>query len=58
MGVFLVEAKHTVKVSFAIAQDCLQAHPAALSDPVAQPPVAEGNAACGGEEEEDVDDED
>lgn len=36
----------------------LQTHPAALPDPVAQPPVTEGDAASGGEEEEDVDDQD
>lgn len=29
-------------------------YPAALPDPVTQPPVAEGDTACGEEEEEDV----
>lgn len=33
------------------------AYPAALSDPLTEPPVAEGDAACGEEEEEDVYDE-
>lgn len=33
------------------------AYPAALFDPVTEPPVAEGDAACGEEEEEDVYDE-
>lgn len=32
-------------------------HPTALADPVAQAPVTEGDAASGGEEEDDVDDE-
>lgn len=41
-----------------VKQHPLQTHPAALPDPVAQPPVTEGNAARGGEEEEDGDDED
>lgn len=45
-------------LSITVKQGRLQTHPAALSDPVAQPPVAEGYAACGGEEEEGVDEED
>lgn len=32
-------------------------HPAALPDPVTQPPVTEGYAASRAEEEEEVDDE-
>lgn len=32
-------------------------HPTALLDPVAEPPVTEGYAACGEEKEQDVDNE-
>lgn len=58
--IFLLGAeKHTKKVaSIIVTQDCLHTHPTSLSNPVAQPPVTEGYAACGEEEEQDVDDED
>ena len=39
-------------------QGLLPTHPTALPDPVTQPPVTEGYAASGREEEEGVDDED
>lgn len=45
-------------MSFMVKQNPLQTHPAALPDPMAQPPVTEGYAACGGQEEEGVDNED
>lgn len=41
-----------------VGQISLQTHPTALPDPVAQPPVIEGDAACCGQEQEHVDDED
>lgn len=44
-------------LKFILRQETSNTHSAALPDPVAQPPVTEGYASCGGEEEEDVDDE-